>query len=37
VGAALSVGAKTDSAVLREIEEAQEILFGVLGFIGAGE
>ncbi|WP_029003301.1 cation:dicarboxylate symporter family transporter [Azorhizobium doebereinerae] len=32
-GAALSVGAKEDSPILRGIEEAQTILFRILGFI----
>jgi aerobic C4-dicarboxylate transport protein len=33
IGAALSIGSKTDSVVLRGIAEAQDILFRVLGFI----
>jgi aerobic C4-dicarboxylate transport protein len=33
IGAALSIGTKKDSAVLRGIEEAQDILFRMLGFI----
>lgn len=33
VGAALSVGLKTESAILRGIEEGQDVLFRMLGFI----
>ncbi|WP_341991162.1 cation:dicarboxylase symporter family transporter [Azorhizobium sp. AG788] len=35
-GAALSVGVKQDSAILRGIEEAQTILFRILGYIMIG-